>query len=255
MRSVVGWWIFSQGVDDVLGSREDWFVFFFLWIFELLDNILAIFDKRIGEAFWHEDVTTEDNAQGWSFDFIDAMGKMIMAWLLLEGELKLADGLLDLDLKDNVLSGTLGQSIIHLDDMIPSKIAHIINCLNGIAKVIHCLVHHLGPQQIADLAFGFDVCSFPLDYNVCDFFDPYVHDLMDNISYADMTWVSCELLLAAYCCIDFTDYQLNSLCIDFFLEHFLEDSEDYLELFFLIFRDFHPDSIERSVWFFLDVID
>lgn len=109
-----------------------------------------------------------------------------MACLLFECELKLADGLFNLDLKYYILSGILGQSVIHFDDLVPSKIAHIIYSLNRIAKVINCLVHHFGTEEIADLALCFNVCSLSLDYYVCDFFDPYIHDLMYDISYADM---------------------------------------------------------------------
>ena len=64
------------------------------------------------------------------------MGEVVLALVLLDCQLQLADCLLDLNFEDHVLSLLLGKTIIHLYHLVALFIAHLINSINSLLEVI-----------------------------------------------------------------------------------------------------------------------
>lgn len=78
---------------------------------------------------------------------------------------------------------------------------------------------------------------------------------MYDISYSNVFRIFIRLLFLSDGYIYLSDKKLYSFLIQLFFEHFLENSEDYFELLFLIFWDLHADPVENAVTLFFNVID
>lgn len=175
------------------------------------------------------------------------MGKVVDSLILFHSQLQFTNSKFDLYFEDDILRGLFGESIVHLYDLVAFEIAHVVYSFNGITQMIDSVKHDFSPQQITNLTSGFDHFLFPLDHDVSDLFDPNVHDLMDDISDADMFCISTRMLSSSDSEIDTTNYLLHSLLIDLFLEHFLKNTEDNFKLLVLVLRDLHADPVQDTI--------
>ena len=100
-------------------------------------NVFTVFKEGVLEALGHEDVASKDAAEGRPLNLVDGVGEVVLALVLLDRQLQLADCLLDLNFEDHVLGLFLGKAIVHLDHLVALFIAHLINSINSLLEVIY----------------------------------------------------------------------------------------------------------------------
>lgn len=191
MRSCSTCLLQGQPINNVLGSLHNLLIFFLITAFQMFNDIFAILMERILKTFRHENIASENAAHGRSLNFVYAVSPVVNSFVLLHSQLQFAHSFLDQYFEDNILSGFLGKSIVHFDDLVISLFANSVNCVYCLLEMVQRVVHNFASQQVAHLAFCFVMIGFSFLDNLCNLFCPSCHDDAHNLSHLHI----CILLL------------------------------------------------------------
>jgi hypothetical protein len=218
-------------------------------------DVPAVLEERVVNALRHEDVAPENATERRPFDLVDAVSKVVLRLVLLHAELQLADCVLNLDLEDHIPRLLLGQSVVHLDDVVLLSEAHVVNRADGLLEVVQRIIHDFRPKEVADLELCLDLLVLSLLHHFGDLLDPGLHHGVDHIADLDMAHLLHIIALLAQSQVNLLNDGFHPFRSEFLLEHLLEDAQDGLELLTLVSRQFHANAEKCTIGLSSDTVN